>query len=369
MLLTLWILQLVYVDDLHMVAAGPQKFKTIWMAVLLYEVLGTPFGYHKFSGGVYGEFVGYRLDYGSKLIGVTESRGRWIVKFLEDLRRNGYVVSMRRFAEFLGRLGFTSRVLLWIKPHLAPLYAWSAAVDRGVAAKAPKLVILVCMYLEQQFGNRHYMFSVNRPRVVVGDSFRTDAKCELNKVVLGGYCCHTGSWFSLVLVRDDAPYLFKEDGSTQWASAPAELLSVLVALHCFGYLSDDAQRSRRCVEVWLQAGTDNLSIDYLMRKSSTTRWPLTLVNMQLSDRLMASGLRLTLRWRPRDENVLADDLTNERFTDFKMEKRVEVKLSDLKLVLLEKLWNERNEFLDREGWKTYTGSSSGEFQKSEWRHS
>lgn len=91
----------------------------------------------------------------------------------------------------------------------------------------------------------------------------------------------------LELLRKDAPYLFKSDGASQWASAPAELLAVLVALHCFGYLGKRSTRTE--MEVWIQAGTDNKSNEALLKKRSTTRWPLLLVNMQLSSLLMEAG--------------------------------------------------------------------------------
>ena len=360
-LLRRWILKLVYVDDIHMVAVGEQKFRTLWMALFLYEALGTPFAFHKFAGGLQVEFVGYYLDYDSKRIGITVKRGDWILAFLDDFKRSNYTVSMRRFAEFLGRLGFVSRVLLWLRPHLSPLYSWSAAMDKGVVATAPKLVRLVCMYLREQFSDRRYMYSVERPIHRTGDAFRTDAKCEQDLVVLGGYECSSRRWFSIRVTQEEAPWLFKEDGSTQWASSPAELLSVFAALQCFGYL--DPSVNRGTMEVWLEAGTDNISNEHLMRKTSTTRWPLTLVNMQLSDRLMAAGLRLTLRWRPRDENELADRLTNGIFTDFDPKLRVACTLADLDMKLLKKLWESRGDFLDRESWKFYHG---GKFEKSQW---
>lgn len=361
-LLDRWILKLVYVDDLHMVAVGEQKFRTLWMALFLYEAVGTPFAFHKFAGGLTVEFVGYFLDYRVKLIGITKKRGEWVLSFLEDFERSNYTVSMRRFAEFLGRLGFVSRVVLWIKPHLAPLYAWASALDKGVVATAPKLVRMVCIYLRRQFSAKEFMFSVERPMHRTGDSFRTDAKCEQDGIVLGGYDCRDHHWFSLRLSREDAPWLFKSDGATQWASAPAELLAVMVALHCFGYLQPKSLRDT--LEVWLEAGTDNLSNEHLMKKTSTTRWPLALVNMQLSDKLVSAGLRLTLKWRPRDENQLADQLTNEVFDGFDPALRVKCTLADVGLELLNELWGCREDYLDRDSWRFYHGG--GKHEKTPW---
>ena len=65
------------------------------------------------------------------------------------------------------------------------------------------------------------------------EQFRTDAKCAQGVVVLGGHHMATGRWFSLRLEPEQAPYLFKPDGESSWASAPAELLATTVALVLF----------------------------------------------------------------------------------------------------------------------------------------
>lgn len=104
-----------------------------------------------------------------------------------------------------------------------------------------------------------------------------------------------------------------------------------------------------------------------MAKASTTRWPLVLVNMQLSEKLMAAGVKLVLRWRPRDQNVLADKLTNEKFENVKADKRVPLTLEDLKLDWLFELWKQRDDFLDRETWKFYQAPSDAQSTaKSKW---
>ena len=74
---------------------------------------------------------------------------------------------------------------------------------------------------------------------------------------------------------------------------------------------------------------------------------------------------MDLAWRPRDENVLADDLTNSRFEKVDMEKRVEVKFSDLDLELLNLLWEAREEYLDRDSWSVY-GRGKMVSEKTPW---
>ena len=53
----------------------------------------------------------------------------------------------------------------------------------------------------------------------------------------------------------DLPCLFKEDGSSQWASTAAEMLASYMASYAFGLLSDDSLKANLSVEVC--AGTDN----------------------------------------------------------------------------------------------------------------
>ncbi len=86
--------------------------------VLAFEIATTPFGCHKFSGGLSVAFVGYQLQYDSCQVGISDRRGRWLLEWIDKAQANSFVVASRDFAEFLGRLGFVSQVLVWIKPHL-----------------------------------------------------------------------------------------------------------------------------------------------------------------------------------------------------------------------------------------------------------
>ena len=175
----------------------------------------------------------------------------------------------------------------------------------------------------------------------------------------------TGRWFSLRLEPSQAPFFFKPSGESQWASAPAELLATLAALVAFDHLTESSRR--RELGITLVAGADNQSNEALMVRASTTRWPLVLVNMQLSEKLMTAGVKLVLRWRPRDQNVLADELTNENFEHVEAEKRVPLTLEDLKLDWLFELWRQRDDFLDRETWKFYQAPTDAQSTaKSKW---
>ena len=127
----------------------------IW--VLALEVSGTPFGYHKFSGGLSVAFVGFQLQYDACQVIISDRRGRWLLEWIDKAQANSFLVVCREFAEFLGRLGFASQVLVWIKPHLSPLYAWSAATAAGTAGKLPQTVILTMLYLRRQLATVSFM--------------------------------------------------------------------------------------------------------------------------------------------------------------------------------------------------------------------
>lgn len=230
------ILQLVYVDDLQLVVLGQDKF------------------------------LGYWLDFQRCMLGISDKRGNWLLSFKKEMEQAKFTISMRRFTEFLGRLGFVARVLVWLKPHLAPLYSWAAALDRSTVASAPRLVRLVLLFLKRQFGNKGFLYSAQRPLQTGRELFRTGAKWAGNVVVLGGVELASGKRFSLKLTPSQAPFFFKSNGESQWASTSAELLATLAALVAFDQLDGCDRRTH--LHVTLLAGTDNQSNEALLMKSS-----------------------------------------------------------------------------------------------------
>ena len=78
--------QLLFADDLKMVAAGKDKYDHIWYMLMAWLMLGTPFRWPKFRGGVCLEFVGFYMDYCKFEVGLSERRTNWIVQWVE-LRR------------------------------------------------------------------------------------------------------------------------------------------------------------------------------------------------------------------------------------------------------------------------------------------
>ena len=291
------------------------------------------------------------------------------MQWVEKAKSNKYVVQSRDFSEFLGRLGFISQLLTWLKPHLAPLFSWAAVTAAGTVCRLPDTVILTLQYIAGEFSRETFLVSALRPRRFGKEQFRTDAKCTDSFVVLAGWELDTKRWFSVRLGPREVPYLFKPGIGSQWASTSAELLASLLALHLFGWL--DETRKRKSIEVYLIGGTDNRANEALTAKRSTTRWPLLAINMQLSSSLSRARLSLGLRWRPRDENTEADQLTNEVFTGFDDALRVGVTWSEIDLEVLDCLVRTHDEFeaakiAAREAAKFAPKVKGKKFDKSPW---
>ena len=183
---------------------------------------------------------------------------------MEKAKANRYVVQARDFAEFLGRLGFIAQLLIWLKPHLAPLFSWAAVTAAGTVCRLPDTVILTLQYIAAEFGRETFLVSALRPRHFEGEQFRTDAKCTEEFVVLAGWELKSKRWFSVKLGPSEVPYLFKPGLGAQWASTSAELLASLLALHMFGWL--DETKERKAIEISLVGGTDNRANESLSAK-------------------------------------------------------------------------------------------------------
>jgi len=344
-------MQLAYVDDVHLLCLGPQKFVALWLSILAYEIMGTPFAYHKFRGGLNVEYVGYQMEYDRQVAGISKKRAEWVIKWIDDAERNGWMVQGRSFIEFTGRLSFVARVVTWIKPFLAPLFAWTSVLARGTVTRVPTLVFISLRFLRQQIQHHGHWVNVQAPWQSPSEAFRTDAKCEDGRIVLAGWSLEAGvedlkrsSWFCLEVYPTDLPMFFKEDGSSQWCSTAAELMASYAAACAFGYLK--GEKRVKNLKLAITGGTDNKSNQSLQNKNMSTKWPLLAVHMQVSAELLSCGTRMKLRWRPREQNVPADSLTNQDFSLFESDNRIHITLGDLPLELLKELCSARDEFVE-----------------------
>ena len=155
--------------------------------------------------------------------------------------------------------------------------------------------------------------------------FYTHTKAEDARAWLGGFLeispKSQGPWFSLEVEKGWAPRAFvKGDtkGDTKKVIAALELLATLIGVRLWVPEGQTKQTSR----VAIKGYTDNQSNESLLKKSMTSKFPSTLILMELAEELTAKRCELKLHWLRRDENQLADDLTNEKFDSFDKEFRV-----------------------------------------------
>ena len=88
--------------------------------------------------------------------------------------------------------------------------------------------------------------------------------------------------------------------------------TTLIAVKLWVPDSEDRQSSR----VALRGFTDNQSNEALVKKAMTTKYPSSLIFLELAEELAAKKCDLNLTWIRRDLSQLADDLTNEKFDSF-----------------------------------------------------
>jgi hypothetical protein len=152
----------------------------------------------------------------------------------------------------------------------------------------------------------------------------------------------TSIWFSLEVESSWAPWLFCKKDPKRIVAA-LEMLATIVAIIIF---SPHWQRDRMgwCC---LSGGTDNQTNTYAVAKLMSTKFPSTILLMELSEQLRSSSLELHLSWVPRDTNVPADDLTNCIFTRFDTTKRVNIVGSQIPFLVLPDLMKDSQRLFEQ----------------------
>lgn len=137
-------------------------------------------------------------------------------------------------------------------------------------------------------------------------------------------------WFHLKLNRRNAPFLFVK-GEPFKTIASSELLAVTVALMVFGPKGHWRRGAGRVVVTGL---TDNLSNSYLIDKFLSTKFPVSLVLMELAKQLERYEVDLDLTWIPREQNETSHNLSKGRYEKFDMANRIEVLFEEMDFLIL-----------------------------------
>ncbi len=87
-----WIFTICFVDDLHIAVGGQSRWLSLWRFLVIMEMVGIPFSYHKFRGGFQSDYVGFWMDYAKFELGLSEKRSAWLVNFVNEMASNDWLV-------------------------------------------------------------------------------------------------------------------------------------------------------------------------------------------------------------------------------------------------------------------------------------
>ena len=94
-------------------------------------------------------------------------------------------------------------------------------------------------------------------------------------------------------------------------------------------------------------GTDNLGNSSALRKLMSSKFPLVVILGELGEQLMKAGVDMDLEWMPRDENELADALTNGVYGAFDPDRRIRLDVAALPFLVLKEYMSAAEELYAR----------------------
>ena len=338
---------LIFADDLEAIGADRMGRRGIVLSYVILSALGFPFKWAKQRGGLKVEWIGLFADYTSMKLGLSPKRAAWMADWTLGIAKAGRI-SAKEMEQGLGRLGFSANALTWERPFLGPLYSWAAAVrnKKGVL-KMPVMLRILLFFLHERLNAGDSLQEPPSQRFSddYDIEFFTDAKATDDEAWVGGFLQNKQGeileWFSEKIERSWAEWLFvKKDLKRIIASL--ELLATLIAVRLWAG-RNGAKSKGVC---WVRAGTDNQSNTYAVSKMMSTKYPLTLLVMELSETLRSKGCELNLFWIPRERNQLADDLTNEKFDHFPAGCRKRWIGGDTKWLVLDRMIFKSREFFE-----------------------
>ena len=328
---------LLFADDWLAVGTTKAELEEIVVLILVMHLLGYPFNFKKFRGGDLVQWIGLEVNLSDYAVGISKSRAAWLRNWVAGVLAEGRV-EVRDLVAVLGRFCFAMGPLEYLRPFLAPVFAWTAAVSGAGKLLLPWSIGFLLKFLADELDGTGRMYEIQLPGADVGEAFRSDAKAEGSTVVVGGWECRGGRrprdarWFSVVLTRSSAPWAFSR-GEPYRSIAALELFGTLLSIMAFAGDWPEAARGR----FRLSGATDNQGNTWVLNRLMTTKFPMIVVLAELAAQLRAINAELSLEWIPRLQNEEADALTNEDFSAFRPELRVQLEVEQLAFLLLPRL--------------------------------
>ena len=336
---------LLFADDVEMIGGDPRGRRGVVLSYAILASLGLPFKWSKTKGGLNVQWIGYETSYATFRLGISEKRANWLAEWTDDLARKG-TVTWDDFACGLGRLGLGANALSWERPFLGPLYSWSSATrGRKGGLRLPVMLRSILSWMSGRFRSGDRLQAPIPLAPARGDvtlSFFSDAKAEETQAWIGGYLWDGQSalqWYAMEVREDWAPWAFiKKDLKRTIASL--ELLGTLFCVKLWGTRMRESGRGSG----YLTGGTDNQGNSYAVSKLMSTKFPLPLLLMELSETLRKEEQYLDLTWVPREKNQWADDLTNQKFDRFCTSRRLDLDGGRFDWIVLDSLLKSAADF-------------------------
>jgi hypothetical protein len=333
---------LLFADDCEFIAANKRERLSVLLAISILLAFGFPFKWTKFRGGFEVEWLGMAVSYKQYSMGLSESRAQWLSGWINKILSEGTVLA-GEMASGLGRLNYAAQALYYEKAFLGIIYLWTSAIISAGKYKAdiPWAVRLVLKWIgtrimrpvDELGGRLQEAPDYSGKRV---EWFRSDAKAEGGRAWIGGWEIREGQstlksrWFALEITRADAPWIYAKADDPQRVIAALELLGSILCILLF---DPNAQMGGR-TNCMLTGATDNRGNSFIVRKLSSTKWPIVALMIELSEQLRKRKALLDLVWVPRDDNTEADELTNLDYHSFDMANRIEVEFKTIKWEVL-----------------------------------
>jgi hypothetical protein len=329
---------LVYADDIECLGIGKSGRRGIVLAFLIMKIFATPFKWEKTRGGLQTDWIGLHTDYRRYMLGLSVARAKWLADWCKEVAKRQLVMP-RVFASGLGRLCFSANALVWERPFLGPLFAWSAAIGQlNREVKVPWAICFILLYLANRFEKGDRLMPPPRTRSEMGVVFKTDARADEDGAWVGGWEPHPSGdtrrsrWFAVKVTEDWASWAFVKK-NPQRVIAALELLGTLLGVILF---SDRWQKGSKGCMIG-QAITDNKGNSFIVAKQMSTKYPITLLLMELTEWLRELDVALDLKWVPRDQNTEADALSNMDLKDFNEELRMQISPKEIQWKILDEL--------------------------------